>query len=314
MYSLSTSWNYWRAASGRQIIDEALEIGLDKVELNFSLPGHLFHQIKEIVDKGGVQVTSLHNYCPLPLVTRLDRGPDMFSLCSRDEDERKLAVEYTKKTMDAARLVNARAVVLHSGRLRMRDKWTHPLITLCDKGEGAGKKAQKLREKFWRKRNRKGTKHFDQVMRTMDELNQYAVQTQIKLGLETRNWLNEMPTLDEFEAIFQEFEGGMLTYWHDVGHAMCKDYLGLENHDEYLKRLGRYLMGWHIHDIKGSRDHQAPGCGDFDFKRLLPYMTPKTINVLEPHHPATMEEVKRGFAFLKKEILSEEPALPAAAV
>ena len=315
MYSLSTSWNYWRAASGKQIIDEAFEVGLDKVELNFSLPVHLFHEIKDIAAKGLVQVTSLHNYCPLPLLTQYhDRTPDMFSLCSRDEKERSTAVECTKKTMDAARLVGAAAVVLHLGRVKLREDFTHELISLCDRGEGDGKRALKVREKFLRKRSRKGAKYFDQVLKSLDELNQYAIDTGIKLGLETRYSLAEMPTLEEFGKIFREFAGSMLYYWHDVGHAMAKEYLGLEKHDEYLARLAPHLLGFHIHDIAGSRDHKAPGYGDFDFKRLLPYMTAQTINTLEPHHPATMEEVKSGYAFLKKEILAPAPGPSLAAV
>ena len=148
MYSLSTSWNYWRAKSGREIIDECLSVGLDKVELNFSLPLHLFHEIKEIVQKGTVQVTSLHNYCPLPMTECPDRTPDMFSLCATDEKERNKAVEYTKKTMEAAVSLGAQAVVLHMGRVKMSDRYSRPLIALCDQGERSGKRAQKLRDKL----------------------------------------------------------------------------------------------------------------------------------------------------------------------
>ena len=305
MYSISTSWNYWRAKSGQQIVEECIQIGLDKVELNFSLPIHLFHEIKEIVQKGQVQVTSLHNYCPLPMTECPDRTPDMFSLCSTNEEERNKAVEYTKKTMDAAVSVGAQAVVLHLGRVKMKDRFTPGLIALCDRGEASGQKAQKIRDKFWRKRRHKGARCFVQALKSLDELNDYAFATGISLGLETRYALTEMPTLDEFEQIFQEFRGGKLYYWHDVGHAMAKEHLGLESHDEYLRRLAPYLLGWHLHDIVGMHDHKAPASGNFDFKRLLPYLTAQTINVLEPHHPATMEEVKKGYEFLKREILAE---------
>ncbi len=315
MYSFSTSWNYWRAKSGQQIVDEVLEIGLDKIELNFSLPSHLFLQLKQIAEKGKIKVTSLHNFCPLPLLTKYhDMTPDMLSLCSRDKDERRCAVEHTKKTMDAARLVGAQAVVLHLGRVKMRDHSMHDLIALCDAGDGAGKKASRIREKFLSRRERKGRKYFEQVLRSCDELNQYGVQTGVKLGLETRYSLQEMPTLDEFETIFKTFRGGALYYWHDVGHAMAKDYLGLESHDGYLTRLGPYLLGWHLHDAVGCRDHKAPGCGTFDFKRLLPWLNEGTINVLEPHHPATLGEIKTGYEFLQREILSEQRAGTFAAV
>ena len=43
-------------------------------------------------------------------------------------------------------------------------------------------------------------------------------------------------------------------------------------HRDYLERYQQNLLGLHLHDIKGTQDHLAPGTGDFDFSVLKPYI------------------------------------------
>ena len=55
----------------------------------------------------------------------------------------------------------------------------------------------------------------------------------------------------------------------------------------------------HLHDVVGSSDHKSPGSGAVDFGRLVPFITPETIKVIETHHPAPGIELIRGREFLK---------------
>ena len=59
-------------------------------------------------------------------------------------------------------------------------------------------------------------------------------------------------------------------------------------------------MGIHLHDIKGTQDHLAPGMGEFDFISLKPFLKRNTIKVIEVHQPATKDQLKMSITYLNK--------------
>ena len=48
-------------------------------------------------------------------------------------------------------------------------------------------------------------------------------------------------------------------YWHDVGHAQTLEHLSLCSHEEWLRRFAGQMVGVHLHDVVGVRDHLAAG-------------------------------------------------------
>jgi len=52
---------------GEDLVTVIRDLPVSGVELDYRLPAPLYHQICPALRKAGIPVTSLHNFCPLPL-------------------------------------------------------------------------------------------------------------------------------------------------------------------------------------------------------------------------------------------------------
>ncbi|HRZ86486.1 MAG TPA: TIM barrel protein [bacterium] len=305
MYAISTAWNAWRALSGDDIVSEVTQLGFVNVELSFSLPVHLFTDIKDSVKAGRIRVVSLHNFCPLPVISpRGDTTPDMFLVSSPDEGERERAVRFTKQTIDAAHDIGAQCVVLHLGRVDHQDDGK-VLSRLLEEGKSGSLRYRFLKARCTARRERCKKKYLDQVLKSLDELNGYAMQRGVLIGVETRYYIREIPSFREVGIILDTFKKGNIHYWHDIGHAQFKENLGVDVHEAYFKAYGDRMIGMHIHDIVRSDDHRAPLCGTLNYRKFKQYVRPDMVKVFEMHHPATADEVRRGYEFFRESICPE---------
>lgn len=299
-FALSTSWNSFRHSKGEEIIREIKKLGFLEVELSFDLTKGIVGDIYSFVKKKQIKVNSVHNYCPIPPgLRRFEALPDCYSLASLDEKERHKAVKYTKLTIKTAFKLGAKAVVLHCGRVEIKD-CTRELISLYDRGKIDSEEAFALKARMNKERQEKSPAHFSCAIRSLEELSEYAHSFDIKLAIENRFYFREIPSFKEVGEILNHFKGSNIFYWHDSGHAQLWENLSLNRHKDYLESYQGRLLGAHLHDIKGGRDHLAPLQGDFDFKMLKPYLKADTLKTLEIHHPATAESVIAARDFLDK--------------
>lgn len=299
MFALSTAWNASRHSGGVTIAQEIHKLGIKKIELNFSLTEKMVEEIFTFSRQNGIEITSLHNFCPIPPgLTRQEALPDCYSLASLDEEERKKAIQYTKVSVSTAKRLGAKAVVLHCGRVEMEDK-TKNLIDLLRGHRVKNKKFQEILSAFVQERKEKSPAHLEQILKSLRELSPCAEKHDCALGLENRYYYREIPQLDEFETIFNNLKNKNIVYWHDVGHAYIFEQLGLLEKGILLKKFGSRLFGIHLHDVKNLEDHRAPLKGDFDFKTLIPYVKKETIKVIEAHANASEQDIGVSMAYLK---------------
>ena len=88
--------------------------GFDFVELSHGVRVSLVGGIQEVVNQGEVRISSLHNFCPLPLEVQ-GASPDCYEFTSHRPFDQQRAVKLSLQTIDFASRLGAGVVVLHLG-------------------------------------------------------------------------------------------------------------------------------------------------------------------------------------------------------
>ena len=299
MYSFSSCWNSARQTDGRAMLLEIRELGFEYAELSHGTRLALVPGILDAVSAGEIKISTLHNFCPLPV--GVDKAsPNLYEFSSDRERDRQLAVKHTLNTLEFAQRVGAPLVVLHFGSMDLKD-YTSKLKELLERGERGSAKFLKVVAEAEAARTAKKKKFYDHSRDTLRELYGEAKTRGIKFGIEIREAVEELPIESDFAALLKEFPAPTVNYWHDVGHAQIKHDLGFIDHAKFLAERADRLAGFHIHDVKfPARDHFPPGGGDIDFAAFAPFVKPEHIKVFELSPKVPLESVKLGVAHLKR--------------
>ncbi len=297
---LSTSWNAFRHKDAYRMLFEIRQLGFRFVELSFNLTPCMVKRIPLAAKRLGLNVISLHNYCPIPQgLTRREALPDCYSLSSKNRSNRKLAIKFSKVSIDTAKSLGAKVLVLHCGRVEMEDR-TRELIRIYEHGGGRKAKFKRIRKDFSWQRAREAGGFLKQAISSIGELSEYAGKKGIALGIENRFYYREIPSFEEMGIILSKFKGTNVFYWHDTGHARIMENLGFVKENSYLSAYARYLIGMHLHNTLGCLDHLAPCKGELNFSGLRPYLKKDTIKVIEAHYPARANEIIRSRQLLER--------------
>lgn len=287
------------------MVREMVDLGFDTIELSHGIRITLVPGILRAVEEGIVKISSTHNFCPLPTgITQA--APNLFEPSSPDLREHELWLRHTKRSIDFAVQVNSTALVCHLGSVQFF--WLnpgkglsayikrHPKIRIPEspRYQSVLAKAQaKLRKRmgpFWEQ-----TK--DSVAKILD----YAAERGVRLGLENREKLDELPLDDDFAGYFAGLPLDVSAgYWHDTGHAAIKQSMGLINHRLHLEKLAPRTIGFHLHDVNAAgQDHQAIGSGNLDFKMVSEFWRPEHLLVLELSPRVSVEGVRSSLERLQ---------------
>jgi sugar phosphate isomerase/epimerase len=298
MYSLSTSWNSNRHTDGRAMLEEIRDLGFQYAELSHGIRISLLPGILEAVDAGVIKISTLHNFCPLPIGVN-HAAPNIYKFSAPNARERDNAFRHTIKTLDTAVRVGAKLVVLHMGAVEMKD-YTDRLVELMEEGKRETPKFEKLCLEAQEKREEKKEQYVDFAYEMLHRLADEASSRGLKLGIENREALEEIPFESDFPFFFKQFTNPAVAYWHDTGHAQIKENLGFIYHRMHLEAMAERLAGFHIHDVVyPAQDHRPPGKGMIDFAGLKHLVKPEHIKVFEFSPSLTVEDVKSGVAHIQ---------------
>jgi sugar phosphate isomerase/epimerase len=299
MFSFSTCWNSHRHSDGRAMLREIRDLGFEYAELSHGTRISLMPGILEAVEAGEMRISTLHNFCPLPMGVN-HSAPNLYQFSDERPRERELAHKHTLKTLDFAVRVKAPLVVLHVGSIEMKG-YTDKLLEMLAADGKESPKYKKLCEELSEKRDKKKKDFWARTMESLKKLAPEAESRGVKLGVENRQSLEELPVESDYDSLFTEIPSTSLVYWHDTGHAQIKENLGFLNHRAHLEARRERLAGFHIHDVQfPGKDHCAPGSGMIDFAMLKPFAKREHIKVFEFSPSMPVEDAKRGVEYVKK--------------
>lgn len=297
--ALSTAWCSHRHTDGYAMLREVADLGFTHVELSHGIRIVLVPGVLRALGQGFIKASSTHNFCPLP-AGMVHPAPNLFepSAPASRGHEHDQWVRHTRRTVDFAAQVGARAVVVHLGSVRFfwrnpgralrHYRREHPAANLA-----ADETYQKLLARGLVRLRGRMPRFWEQTRRSVEELAPYAAEKGLLLGLENREKFEELPLDADFSELFKS---GALTgragYWHDTGHAELKERMGVVTQQRLLEENAGRIVGFHLHDVNAEgHDHQPIGQGRIDFRMVRRFWQPQHLLVLELNPRVTTAEV-----------------------
>ena len=291
--AFSTMWNYRKASSGDQLVDQILQLGFKKVELNYRVKPEWLPQITKRIKAREIEAVSVHNVFPEIKDERF--GTDSVLLGYEDEGLRRQAVELGFRSIDHACSLGAKAVVFHPTEVPLSpEKYDIPLKKMVAAKRQDSEKFKALQAEMLKARQ--ASPYLDQMMKSIEELCDYVVKNSlpVRLGMENRAMCHQIPVFSEFERIAERFGNSPAGIWLDTGHAIMMQELGLQQLPLPEKAAG-CIVGMHIHDAADGLDHYAPCTlpGNV-LKGFAPYIASSPIRVLELSGRLSAQEILTG--------------------
>jgi len=278
-----------------EFVRDVLDYGFTHVELNASLTAET---LKELLPVEGLKISSIHAPCPNGPSSEGTKASSL-SMSSLNEDERKEAVAFAKNTIELASELAVKVVILHSGWAELNPELEMNLRNMYEQGIQNSSDFENAKCTLVNARDFMVCPHIDAAKESLLELAGHARSNGVQLALENRVHYYEIPNIDEMLDILSEFQPEVVGYWHDVGHAEIQARTGFTPHDEWLMALEDRMVGVHLHDVQGIRDHQAPGLGDLDWDFIAENVPKDIIKVCEIGKWNNPEDTRKTVSFLQ---------------
>jgi len=302
--ALSTNWCNSRLEDGGAIVDEALSLGFDALELGFRTTELQAAGIKARL--GEMPVGSVHAFCPVP-ISAPSGHPELFTLASFDAGARALARAHVAKNVRFAAEVGADAVVLHAGRVAFSGLFSvadSETLRATLKKCGNDVNARAYKRAFGRakaRREARGARLLDRFKGELALLVPVLEENGVTLALENLPYYEGFPNEREMCELLDEFKGAPVKAWFDTGHDRVRYMHGWIEKPSDLDRREGAFAGMHLNDVKDYfDDHLPPGGGNVDFAALAPLAQKVPHVVMEPSASVSREDLAAGLAHIRR--------------
>jgi len=292
--ALSTMWMQHRFDHVRPFAAAAQALGFQGVELSH----YVGLSMVKGLEPGEITVASLHYPAPTVFHSGAVKGDKL--LASPDENARSWAVRQAFRSIDYAHLMGARAVCVHLGRVEMETHLCWALEQRHRAGQAGSPIYEALKTQVLSQRAERHSPHFEAARRSLDEMAEYGARAGVRLGIENRRYLFEIPTLAEMRLLLGEHDPDVVGVWYDTGHAQVLANLGFDGQDGWLEACAERIVGVHFHDTVGGRDHLVPPVGEDSFADIAQRLPPDAIRVCEFDWYFDAAEVQAGREYLQK--------------
>ena len=295
--SLSTMYAIRNFPGLSDFIEFARRAGFAHIELNHKVTSAMLEGIP--LERSSIR--SVHEPCPADIGEAELKEHDWL-ISSTDELCRVEGVRAIRRSIDLASLVGAKAIIIHAGEV-LRDvrKLERQLRKMIDAGEQGSQEYGFIKEEMIALRKQAAAAGFESVKKSLVELLEYAAPHGICLGLENRYHYLEYPSPDEIEVLLGMAGPDEIGFIYDAGHAYTLDALGFTPHTEWLERFSARIIGTHLHDLRNTTDHFAPGLGTIDFRQIAAYLPKNAFRTCEIQTFNSPEQVKASLKLLAEQ-------------
>ena len=291
--ALSTMWGIGQFKHLADFFDAAKGLGFTRFELNHAVNSAMLNGLR----LNGYRITSIHEPCPADISAPALKDRNWL-VSAPDEEDRRRGVAAIQRSIDLAHEMGVKVVIVHPGRVDMDIKLETALTDLYKDGKFGTPEYARAKERLAAARAAQAEINLQSVRRSLIELAEYAARVGIRLGLENRYYYHEIPLPDELEMLLDLGCGDVVGHWHDVGHAQALENLGFFSHQEWLGRFAPRIVGTHLHDIVGIRDHMVPGAGQIDWDLVAQHLPAKALRTCEFQSFNSPQEVSAGVKWL----------------
>jgi sugar phosphate isomerase/epimerase len=291
--ALSTMWAIGQFQNLADFFNAGRNMGVTRFELNHAINSA---RLEGLALDG--MITSIHEPCPADISAAALNDRDWL-ISALDEECRRQGVRAVQRSIDLARELGVRTVVVHAGRIEVDRQLEKTLWHLFEAGQSHTARYDEAKDRLLAARAAQAEANLEAVQRSLIELAEYAGRSAIKLGIENRYHYLEIPSPNELGRLLEAIGDERVGFWYDVGHAHTLERLGFYAHQAWLQHYASRMIGVHLHDVIGLKDHQAPGSGEVDWGLVVDYLPDNAIiRTCEFRHYLTSEQVVAGLQFL----------------
>ncbi|MER2598508.1 MAG: sugar phosphate isomerase/epimerase [Caldilineales bacterium] len=290
--ALSTMWMQHRFQRVVEFAAAARALGFGGIEVSHIVTPAMLDD----ADPATLGIRSVH--FPAPLRPSPFGAAAETLLSSSDDAARAWAVAQGRGSIDLAVSAGATAVCLHLGEVPAPHHLEWALMQRYLGGQGGSPAYAAALAEVEAARWQVTGPAFEAARRSLAELAAYAAPRGIRLGVESRTNHWQIPAFAELGMLLEENDPAVVGFWYDCGHVQLLDNLGFHRHYDWLTAYATRIVGVHLHDVRGLRDHLLPGLGELNFPTLLAAVPDEAMLTCELDWYYSAAELARGLRHL----------------